>query len=93
LTARSTRDLESEPGPRPVAEPDRSELIRVFVHPLAIDAQHAGEVSSVDEVVRVPLVQQLEDALGDLLRDSGGYGCGDCADVLVTQTDGSARVN
>ena len=57
----------------------------MFVHPLAIDTQHAREVSCVDKATRLTLVHQLENPRSHGLRDHGGYGRGDCTDVLATQ--------
>jgi hypothetical protein len=51
-----TADLEPESGSGPLAEPHRSQQIGVFVHPLAIDAQHHGEISRVDKVRGLALV-------------------------------------
>src|SRR5262245_22228675 len=42
-------EVESEPSPRPVAEPHRAELMRVFVHVAAVYAEPSGERGCIDE--------------------------------------------
>lgn len=51
------------------------------MYALAIDTQHAREVSRVDKVSRLTLVHHLDDPRGHGLRHRGGYGRGDCTEA------------
>lgn len=61
--------IESQTGLRSVAKPDRMKLVRVFVHPRALDAEFGGEGRSIDQTMSHRRARIVGNLFGDATRD------------------------